>query len=306
MKDFFSEYGKLIIVGALVVLVLMFTTPFGQAVTGSIAGFTSGFHGKTSATLANVKIGEKIKKYELEFDADGNGVISKGDLIELERDYIAPDAVSGDWMYYDDHRQVRVLDWDGTYAKIAFIYMSDESVSFYDDGDEAAHEVAYTDVNNASQTTHEYSGSNVDVYCENKFYNLIGTRAKMDVLSRPLEQNVYSQESSDGTAVLTGFTGTQVYLNGSLGTITRNVHALSIDDIANYFSGSSFSETALSDMYNIDHEVDYPLQLMSMCKKGTRAYNFAISNSDGQNADICRTGTKYTYHVVPVLTINLS
>ena len=46
MKHFFMEYGKIIVVGALTVTGLMFTTPFAEAVTGSVANFTTEMNNK--------------------------------------------------------------------------------------------------------------------------------------------------------------------------------------------------------------------------------------------------------------------
>lgn len=46
MKHFFMEYGKIIVVGALTVTGLMFTTPFAEAVTGSVANFATGMNDK--------------------------------------------------------------------------------------------------------------------------------------------------------------------------------------------------------------------------------------------------------------------
>lgn len=53
MKDFFSEYGWLIIAGAIIILVLMFTTPFGQAITQSISNFVARFAGKIETGISS-------------------------------------------------------------------------------------------------------------------------------------------------------------------------------------------------------------------------------------------------------------
>lgn len=53
MKDFFSEYGWLIIAGAIIILVLMFTTPFGDAITRSISNFVVRFADKVNAGISN-------------------------------------------------------------------------------------------------------------------------------------------------------------------------------------------------------------------------------------------------------------
>ena len=53
MKDFFSEYGWLIIAGAIIILVLMFTTPFGTAITDSIAKFVGGFANKINSGITS-------------------------------------------------------------------------------------------------------------------------------------------------------------------------------------------------------------------------------------------------------------
>ena len=57
MKHFFMEYGKIIVAGALSVLGLMFSTPFAEAVTGSVANFTTGFTRKNVENMDRVTIG---------------------------------------------------------------------------------------------------------------------------------------------------------------------------------------------------------------------------------------------------------
>lgn len=57
MKAFFTHYGMIIIAGALTILGLMFSTPFAEAVTGSIASFTTGFTKKNVENMDRVTIG---------------------------------------------------------------------------------------------------------------------------------------------------------------------------------------------------------------------------------------------------------
>ena len=72
MKDFFSEYGRLIIVGALVICLLMFSTPFGTAITTSICGFANGMHEKTMLSIngdsLTYKKGDTVTLTQLGFD----------------------------------------------------------------------------------------------------------------------------------------------------------------------------------------------------------------------------------------------
>ena len=53
MKDFFSEYGWLIIAGAIIIIVLLFTTPFGKAITDSIGGFVTKFSDKVTSGIGS-------------------------------------------------------------------------------------------------------------------------------------------------------------------------------------------------------------------------------------------------------------
>ena len=308
MKKFFSEYGWLIAVGAIVILMLMFTTPFGQAVTGSIASFVNGFTHKTSASIDSVKIAEKIKKYELVDDADGNGTISKGDLIMLERDYVAPASTSGDWIYEDASRTARVLSWDGTYAKLAFIEESEETYAWYDDNATAeTFLTSYEATVGGTEETYKYSGSNIDIYCENTFQNMLSVRARMDIVSKSLVQNVYSRSASDGAPATPNYTGPEkAYINGNLGLITRNVHALSIEDIKEYFEGRSYSADDVIALYDQTGIPTYHIHLMAMCQKGSDRYSFIVGNQAASTKGIARNYTTYEYHVVPVLTMNLN
>lgn len=57
MKAFFMHYGMIIVTGALTVLGLMFSTPFAEAVTGSVANFTTGFTRKNVEGIDRVTIG---------------------------------------------------------------------------------------------------------------------------------------------------------------------------------------------------------------------------------------------------------
>ena len=56
MKDFFSEYGWLIIAGVIIIMVLVFATPFGRAITDSIGQFVSGFATKVNSGISSWNI----------------------------------------------------------------------------------------------------------------------------------------------------------------------------------------------------------------------------------------------------------
>ena len=106
MKAFFMEYGKLIVTGALTVTGLMFTTPFAEAVTGSVANFTSRFSEKNEESMELVTIGLEGSgggstpvvdgtNITLSTDADGNGVVSKGDKITFATSYLYSGSNTG-------------------------------------------------------------------------------------------------------------------------------------------------------------------------------------------------------------------
>lgn len=73
------EYGKIIVAGALTVTGLMFTTPFAEAVTGSVAGFTTGFEDKLAPKNPYA---EKIMSVQTLYDM-GERNLTKNDAVEI-------------------------------------------------------------------------------------------------------------------------------------------------------------------------------------------------------------------------------
>ena len=56
MKKFFSEYGWNIVIASVVIIGLLFTTPFGQAVTGATSGFVNAMSAKTINGISGARI----------------------------------------------------------------------------------------------------------------------------------------------------------------------------------------------------------------------------------------------------------
>lgn len=53
MKDIFSEYGWMIIAVAIVIIVLLFTTPLGKAITDNISTIVNSFNTKVTTGINN-------------------------------------------------------------------------------------------------------------------------------------------------------------------------------------------------------------------------------------------------------------
>lgn len=51
MKDIFSEYGWMIIAVAIVIIVLLFTSPLGDAITKNIMKIVTDFNGKVTSGI---------------------------------------------------------------------------------------------------------------------------------------------------------------------------------------------------------------------------------------------------------------
>lgn len=52
MKDIFSEYGWMIIAVAIVIIVLLFTSPLGDAITKNIMKIVTDFNGKVTSGIS--------------------------------------------------------------------------------------------------------------------------------------------------------------------------------------------------------------------------------------------------------------
>lgn len=79
MKHFFMEYGKIIVVGALTVTGLMFTTPFAEAVTGSVANFTTGMNDKV---IPKNPYAEKVNSVQKLYDV-GEQNLTEEDIVQF-------------------------------------------------------------------------------------------------------------------------------------------------------------------------------------------------------------------------------
>lgn len=57
MKDFFSEYGWVVIVGIVIAGVIVFATPFGQSIQTAVTSFITSFSSKVTSTITAIGSG---------------------------------------------------------------------------------------------------------------------------------------------------------------------------------------------------------------------------------------------------------
>ena len=263
MKDFFSEYGKLIIVGALVILVLMFSTPFGQAVTQSISYFTAGFAGKNNASLELVTIGLDGSggggsgggagggtitvdgtNITLSNDADGNGVVSKGDTLTFDKAYLYGNAAS------PSPNQFLVLNTNG--SDVELLATTNYQTSKFNTSSVTTNE-------SAGQSVQKYEDSTLDTLLNTTYFNSLSSTVQSKIKSQPITQNKWRWMPNDSGDVdswyKSGFTAADasgsvysVSKTGTVGTYNRNVYALDVQDIVEYL-GNSFTPQDLNEMF---------------------------------------------------------
>lgn len=240
MKDFFQEYGKLIIVGALVILVLMFSTPFGQAITTSIAGFTAGFAQKNNSSLEEVYIGPRpiIDGTNVVLtDVDGDGVASKGDTITFAREYLYSGSNTGPTEFL-------VLKSDGSTAELM-------AKTNYQNSKFNASSVTTTD--SARNTVQKYEGGTLDALLNETYYNTLSDTIKGKIQSKSITQNSWYYTSSaladpDATIVALNGSTYKYKKNGTVGTYSRNVYALDVQDVVDYI-GTNGTGADLNNMF---------------------------------------------------------
>ena len=147
---------------------------------------------------------------------------SKGDLITMSLGNATPT-----WGTQD---QYRVLKIDGSIAEVMAMYQISSSRKWnYDTS-------SYSSSATANYT---YNGSLLDTYLNTTWYATLSSDAKNAIVAKTIKQNKCDYNSSSYNA--TTHASYATYPGTVFGTMSRNVYALDIEDIEEYFGGSSSS-----------------------------------------------------------------
>ena len=309
MKDFFSEYGRVIIVGALVILVLMFSTPFGQAVTQSISYFTAGFAGKNNASLELVTIGLDGSgggagggtitvdgtNITLSNDADGNGVVSKGDTLTFDKTYLYGNAAS------TSPDQFLVLNTNG--YDVELLATSNYQNSKFN--------ISFTTATDSTgKPVQKYEGSTLDTLLNTTYYNSLSSTVQSKIKPKDIIQNTWRFNGTPAEATVSALDGTPYTYKktGTVGTYNRNVYALDVQDVIDYL-GTSFTGEGVNEMFfNIESAQPGKYVWLRSADYGTDSgssycYAFYVGGDNGY--------LNYTSHIIsnearPAFTITLN
>lgn len=236
MKHFFMEYGKIIVVGALTVTGLMFTTPFVEAVTGSVANFTTGMSSKYEPK--ELIDGDNV----VLTDNDGNGVASKGDYLTFKTSYLYAEGSSGPTKFL-------VLKTDGSTAELLATTNYQNSVF---------NTSSVTTRDSAGQTVQKYEGSTLDTLLNTTYYNSLSDIIKSKIKAKEITQNTWQMNNTPANATVSAFNGSTITYKktGIVGTYERKVYALDIQDVIDYL-GTFFTGAQLNTMFFGTSEMVY-------------------------------------------------
>ena len=174
----------------------------------------------TDSVLGGVKIGEgiKISNGVISIDADyiKFAMLNKGDLITMD--------LGNTTVAYGTLHQYRVLKKMGG-TKVLVVAMYEPTTS---------------QVFGSSQA---YSGSSLDTYLNSTFYGTLNSTAKSAIVSQSITQYKYTYNSSvltDNHRSYADYSTKAVYASG----LSRNIFALDVEDIEEYFGGTGGSASA--------------------------------------------------------------
>lgn len=126
--------------------------------------------------------------------------------------------------------QYRVLKIDGSIAEVMAMYQISSSRKWnYDTS-------SYSSTATANYT---YNGSLLDTYLNTTWYATLSSDAKNAIVAKTIKQNKCDSNFSSYNA--TTHASYATYPGTVFGTMSRNVYALDIEDIEEYFGGSSSS-----------------------------------------------------------------
>lgn len=222
----------------------------------------------------------------------------KGDLIGLDLDG-------------NGSKQYRVLSMDGSVAKIMAMY--DDLISAWDEN--------YPTVEIGDIEVAKYESSEIDTYLNTTWYKALKDSVKIAIVSESVVCDVWCDDDS-GDPVYTGTYGSSVagtlnytiskYAGGALNIGSRNVFALSVQDVIDYLNDSSVQVDTTAILRNVniwkmfwnDETSHYGKYLwLQSAYIGDSGYAWGVTGLDGG------LGTEVmdiSYIVRPVLNLNLS
>ena len=240
MKHFFMEYGKIIVVSALTVTGLMFTTPFAEAVTGSVANFTTGLSSKYEPK--ELIDGDNV----VLTDNDGDGVASKGDILTFKKEYLYQENLSWTPLKF------RILYTDGFTAEL--VSMTSYKINGSDPMFCKTH-TADTATDSNGHISLNYKGSQLDTALNITYFNLLTDEVKNKIQSKEITQCVWKYNGIPADATVTTFNGhiTPYKKTCQVGKYDRKVYALDVQDVVDYL-GTSFTSAQLNKMFTDEEE----------------------------------------------------
>lgn len=286
MKHFFMEYGKIIVVGALTVTGLMFTTPFAEAVTGSVANFATGMNDKYEPW--ELIDGDNV----VLTDNDGDGVASKGDFLTFKASYLYSNGCSGPTKFL-------VLNSDGNTAEL-MAKTNYRSSKF--------NETSVTTNDSAGNTVQKYEGSTLDTLLNETYYNILSNAIKDKIRSKEITQYAWilgSEYLSNEDAIYTSaFSNciTKYRQSGTIGTYNRKIYALDFMDVM-YYLGKNATEADVNNMFfGTNSRVSGYVWLRSA---STYSNKFSLFVDGNVGRIINRNSEIYEHLTYPAFTITL-
>ena len=301
MKHFFMEYGKIIIAGALTITGLMFSTPFAEAVTGSVANFTSRFSEKNEESMDRVTIGLDGSggsstpvvdgtNITLSTDVNSNGKVDKGDTLSFATSYLYSGSNTGPTEFL-------VLNTNGSDVELF------------------AKTNLKTNVFSSSNNTYESSA--LDTLLNTTYFNSLSDTVKGKIKSKSITQNTWSWQSNNTGDVASWYkynfteadTSGSVYSVSKTATgsvLNRNVYALDVEDVVTYLGGN-VNPQDLNEMFfgtrSATLSSDSNIVWLHSASSGYAPYAFRVYG-DGGSLDYSTYSS--TYGVRPAFTITLN
>ena len=205
---------------------------------------------------------------------------TKGDLITMTLGNAAPAAGT--------NNTYRVLSISGSVAEVVAMFDPSTSQKF----------------NPTNSDGNAYSGSSLDTYLNTTWYGSLNATAKAAIIAKNVQQYRYSKSSSAYNA-----TTHASYANYSTkatkgSAVSRNVYALDVEDIEQYFGGTFSTANILTMFYNTTSApstVTYPWLRSALADYSD--FSFCVNGSVGSvhNRSVAADGAAR-----PAFTIDLS
>lgn len=202
-----------------------------------------------------------------------------------------------------DAKQYRVLKTEGSVAEVLCMYDANNSIKF---------DSASSGYNNT------YAGKNIDIYCNNTFYNSLSATMKSAIVDKTFTQDSWERMISAPTeSHYTGKYGPFTYyltlVNAAYGSsITRHCYCLSVQDVLDYLEATTSmgeSDTTLTDkniwqmFWNVTTSQSDKYIWLRSASSSHSDYEFVVYGSSGDLADL---NLQYASAARPAFQIDLS